>query len=60
MKDIINICSAVDIKYLKTLLKYENEIELQNIIINIEDNDSNEIAMDDISGIIYCKKKVKN
>ncbi len=59
LKDIINICSAVDIKYLMTLLKYENEIELQNIIINIEDNDSNEIAMDDISGIIYCKKKNK-
>ena len=59
LKDILKICSAVDLKYLKTLLKYENEIELQNIIINIEDNDSNEIAMDDISGIIYCKKKNK-
>jgi hypothetical protein len=57
LKEILKICSAVDIKYLCDLFKNQNKIEIEQKIINLIDNESFNISIDDITGIIYCKNK---
>ena len=56
LKEILKISSAVEIKYLENLLKMNN-IEIEKLIIDLIDNHSYNIVIDDITGIIYFKNK---
>ena len=55
LKEILQITSAVEKKYLTNLLKM-NDQEIENLVIDLIDNHSYNIVIDDITGIIYSKK----